>query len=104
MLHPCPDCGSTTASLATTTWIDIFGAEPPNPGHMELHDIQTDEVSLNCTDCGHPLPLATQADADMLTALFRQLFETHGLNPVRVGRLVIDEPAHRPGETTQESE
>nr|BEK71324.1 hypothetical protein KPHV_85510 [Kitasatospora purpeofusca] len=96
MPHSCPDCGGTAASLTTTAWIDIFAAEPPSTARMELVDIQTDEVTPICSDCGRSRPLALQADADMLASLFTQLFEAHGLNPARIGRLVIDAPGRLP--------
>ncbi|MQS17252.1 hypothetical protein F7Q99_35010 [Streptomyces kaniharaensis] len=58
---------------------------------MEITDIQTDEVQLHCANCGRALPLREQPAADLVTSLFVSLFEAHGLDPARIGTLILSE-------------
>jgi len=93
MFHPCPGCGETAPSIATTVWLDILDAHSSETAHMEIHDIQTDEVTLHCERCGGAIPLCEQATADMLVTLFAKLFQVHGLDPSRVGALILTDPS-----------
>ncbi|MFB7865587.1 hypothetical protein [Streptomyces sp. NPDC056069] len=91
MFGPCPKCDDTTPSIAATAWINIVDADSPSATRMEIIDIQTDEVELHCANCGHVLPLREQPDADLVTSLFISLFEAHGLDPARIGKLILSE-------------
>ncbi|MFD3666378.1 hypothetical protein ACFWVF_38200 [Streptomyces sp. NPDC058659] len=91
MFGPCPKCGDTAPSIAATAWINIVDADSPSATRMEITDIQTDEVQLHCANCGHALPLREQPAADLVTSLFTSLFEAHGLDPARIGTLILSE-------------
>ncbi|GAA2970432.1 hypothetical protein GCM10010519_02040 [Streptomyces lactacystinicus] len=91
MFGPCPKCGETTPSIATTAWINLVDADNPSATRMEITDIQTDEVQLHCANCGRALPLREQPAADLVTSLFVSLFEANGLDPARIGTLILSE-------------
>ncbi|WP_030230634.1 hypothetical protein [Streptomyces sp. NRRL S-350] len=91
MFGPCPKCGDTAPSIAATAWINIVDADSPSAARMEITDIQTDEVQLHCANCSHALPLREQSAADLVISLFVSLFEAHGLDPARIGELILSE-------------
>ncbi|MFE9428998.1 hypothetical protein ACFYNO_39315 [Kitasatospora sp. NPDC006697] len=91
MFGPCPECGETAPSIAATAWINIVDADDPSATHMEITDLQTDEVELHCANCNRALPLREQPAADLVVSLFISLFETHGLDPARIGKLILSE-------------
>ncbi|MFF2378401.1 hypothetical protein ACFVUW_28830 [Streptomyces xiamenensis] len=85
MSLPWPECGEVIASLSTTLWTDVYPGRERDAVCMEIHGIQSDEVTPNGATRGPTL--IEQMSADKLGP-----FEAIDLDPSRVGATFLAAP------------